>query len=289
MSYLVMETHRSYAIVLDQEGRFIKVANLGYEVGQSVGQIVEASDPKVTVLPFSKPVTNMLIAVACVLFMVIGSWPLYFQSMGTVKMEINPSVEISVNRLDYVIDLDGLNTDGKELIEDVKTFGKKVDEIANELTERAISLGFLDEGGEISLTVDGRNENWTAKKQEQLQKQLQTQFEYRFTINIVSPEAETPPESESIYEIPVPSTPVESQPISEWSDSDYDDTDYDDDDSLYGDSSYDEVDDGDTLYDDWDDDTNYDDDFDDDDDDVSDYSTYDESDYDDDDDSDYDD
>ena len=36
MNYLVMETKRSYAVLLDQEGRFLKAANLHYQVGQTV-------------------------------------------------------------------------------------------------------------------------------------------------------------------------------------------------------------------------------------------------------------
>ena len=30
MSYLVMETHPAYAVLLDEEGRFLKAANLRY-------------------------------------------------------------------------------------------------------------------------------------------------------------------------------------------------------------------------------------------------------------------
>ena len=30
MKYLVMETHPAYAVVLDEEGRFLKAANLQY-------------------------------------------------------------------------------------------------------------------------------------------------------------------------------------------------------------------------------------------------------------------
>ena len=32
MKYLVMETHPAYAVVLDEEGRFLKAANLQYQV-----------------------------------------------------------------------------------------------------------------------------------------------------------------------------------------------------------------------------------------------------------------
>ena len=36
MNYMVMECHPSYAVLLDEEGRFLKAANLHYETGQVV-------------------------------------------------------------------------------------------------------------------------------------------------------------------------------------------------------------------------------------------------------------
>ena len=36
MSYLVMECHPGYVVLLDEEGRFLKAANLRYETGQTV-------------------------------------------------------------------------------------------------------------------------------------------------------------------------------------------------------------------------------------------------------------
>ena len=46
MSYLVMEVHPAYAVVLDEEGRFLKAANLRYQVGDTVRDIVELRDRK---------------------------------------------------------------------------------------------------------------------------------------------------------------------------------------------------------------------------------------------------
>ena len=39
MKYLVMETHPGYCILLDEEGRFLKAANRGYSVGDTVQEI----------------------------------------------------------------------------------------------------------------------------------------------------------------------------------------------------------------------------------------------------------
>ena len=46
MNYLVMEVHPAYAVVLDEEGRFLKAANLRYQVGDTVQHIVELHRPR---------------------------------------------------------------------------------------------------------------------------------------------------------------------------------------------------------------------------------------------------
>ena len=46
MKYMVMECHLSYAVVLDEEGRFLKVANRQYEVGQTVTEVIEMQMPQ---------------------------------------------------------------------------------------------------------------------------------------------------------------------------------------------------------------------------------------------------
>lgn len=36
MTYIVMECHPGFAVLLDEEGRFVKAANRHYAVGQTV-------------------------------------------------------------------------------------------------------------------------------------------------------------------------------------------------------------------------------------------------------------
>lgn len=45
MKYLIMECHMAYAVVLDEDGRFLKAANMDYEVGQTVDTIMEIVEP----------------------------------------------------------------------------------------------------------------------------------------------------------------------------------------------------------------------------------------------------
>ena len=50
MSYLVMECRRSYAVLLDQEGRFVKAANLRYDTTVTRGAGIGDDDTVVRTL-----------------------------------------------------------------------------------------------------------------------------------------------------------------------------------------------------------------------------------------------
>ena len=45
MKYMVVECHPGYAVVLDDDGNFLKVANRKYEVGQLVTEVVPMQAP----------------------------------------------------------------------------------------------------------------------------------------------------------------------------------------------------------------------------------------------------
>ena len=65
MKYLVMETHPAYAVVLDEEGRFLKAANLHYQVGDTVQTIVELRQAKPRSPALWKPLSGLAAAAAC--------------------------------------------------------------------------------------------------------------------------------------------------------------------------------------------------------------------------------
>ena len=117
MTYLVMECHPSYAIVLDNEGRMIKAANLGYQEGQVVGEIIARQAPKAPILFRLAP----LAAAACLCLAVLGggAYGAYGMPYGTVEVRINPDVKMSVSYMDRVVGLEGVNEDGKKLIDQV--------------------------------------------------------------------------------------------------------------------------------------------------------------------------
>ena len=173
MTYLVMECGLSYAVVLDSEGRFLTVPNLGYQVGQTLEQ-VELPAPCRT---RRRGLPRWAAAAACVGLVLLGSWQVWRTPVGTVRMQINPDVRMSVNRFERVVALEGLNADGRTLIEGCRTYGRAAGAVSDLLADRAVELGYLESGGTITLTVDAARESWRTALEEQLLQGLDAHLE----------------------------------------------------------------------------------------------------------------
>ena len=160
MSYLVMECHMGYAVVLDEYGRFLKVVNCHYEVGQTVYDIIpvrERTQPTVYIRA-----ARIAVAVAACLLLVIGvSWWNWWMPYGSIYMKINPEVQMELNRYGDVLRVEGVNEDGKTLLEGYEYKGKDKTQIVKELIERAISLQMLSSGGEVRFDVDSSDQSFS--------------------------------------------------------------------------------------------------------------------------------
>lgn len=188
MSYLIMECARSYAVALDEEGRFVKVPNLGYEVGQRVEDVVVLDGPEAEVLEFSarrRGRGRLVAGVAAALLacaVLAGGVVVWRTPVGTVRMRINPEVSMEVNRLDRVVGLSGDNADGDALVEGFSYYGRTVDEVSDDLATRAEEQGYLDDGGTIEVTVESDDEDWKVATEDRLVVELEVHLEHRMIV-----------------------------------------------------------------------------------------------------------
>ena len=113
MNYLVMEVHPAYAVVLDEEGRFLKAANLHYQVGDTVRDIVELRLPREKRPALWKPLSGVAGLAACLCIVFFGYYQPNFVPYGALRIQINPDVELTLSRTDRVLELEGLNADGR--------------------------------------------------------------------------------------------------------------------------------------------------------------------------------
>ena len=262
MKYMVMECHLSYAVVLDEDGRFFNVANRHYEVGQTVENVIEMQDtqPVISAKPKThyKWIGSIAAMAACLVLIVTAVFQFGASPYASVYMTINPEVRIDVNRQDIVVDIEGINEDGKALVEDYGYKKKGLDLVMDELVDRAIEMGFLHEGGQITLTLDADDNEWIVTKSGTLNTHLNEYLTDKLSVTIEitnnPPEITIPIDPDTDYgdsdygeTTSEPSTETTTPSTgngTDYEDTDYDDSDYEDSrndgDTDYGDTDYDE-------------------------------------------------
>lgn len=210
MTYLVMECHPAYAIVLDQRGRMIKVANMGYEEGQKVADVMEQQSQ---ITPMRMRFASIA-AAACLFIALLGSgaYGAFFVPYGTVRMKINPDIMLSVSYMDRVVGLKGLNGDGGKLIEQVSFKGKHAEEMALLLAERAVDMGYLSDGGIVTVSADAGSSQWRQRREADIATGLEKQFHGRITVEIRTEEDGI---EEDGVEAGTPATSSVSQPVTQ--------------------------------------------------------------------------
>lgn len=263
MKYLVMECASAYAVVLADDGRFLKVANLRYEVGQTVADVVPLNLPERVDQPSNRRYWISSLAAMAACLILVAAMMFFRAPYASVYLTINPEVRIDVNRSDVVVGVEGVNDDGAMLLEGYDHRRKSLDTVMDELVDRAIAMGYLSDGGTVTLTLDADDE-WVVTHSDSLSTHLNEHLTDTISVTI-----EITSQSQGVV-IPVEpdygdtdygtETPAQTptQPVSGTDDERHDGSDYnapdgDDVTDSGGDSGYDEDDNGDSGYDDGDD------------------------------------
>lgn len=218
MKYIVMECHLSYAVVLDEEGRFLNVANRHYEVGQTVTDVIEMQDsqPAIKAKTRYKWIGSIAAMAACLILIVISVFQFGALPYASVYMTINPEVRIDVNKQDIVVDVEGINEDGRLLIKGYSYKKKDLNLVMDELIDRAVEMGFLHEGSQVTLTLDAHDDEWVVTKSDSLDVHLNEYLADKLSVTV---EITNKRSGNSVITMPI-------EPNGNTSDTEYGDSDY---------------------------------------------------------------
>ena len=250
MKYMVMECHTGYAVLLDEEGRFWKAADLHYEVGQTVENPLLMKQPQPSGRRrITRLVSSTVAAAAACLFLIFGFsyYQNYLRIYSSIYLSINPEVQMDLNRYGNVVRLTGTNEDGAKLLEGYNGRGKDKLTVADELIDRAIEMGFLSEGGQVSFFIDSPEDALFQEYGTELRAEINEHLDGRITITIEIVNYQNTPETESsTSESSVSETAAPQSTAPSGSDTDYvpaDDTEDDYGDTDYGPENDDDADD----------------------------------------------
>ncbi|NLZ54088.1 MAG: anti-sigma factor domain-containing protein [Thermoanaerobacteraceae bacterium] len=178
MKAIIVDFDGDYLIVANSRGDFKRIYN-NYS-GCQIGDEITIKDNRA--LLFGKMLSSkkVLALAACVLFMIMTSYGIYgyINPITYVTVDINPSVEFSLNRYDLVRDVRGLNEEGKNIIGDGRKYKNlRLDQALNLLLSSAVKADYLNKDtNTVMLTVSNVKDSISSDKKNQLQEIAKTQL-----------------------------------------------------------------------------------------------------------------
>lgn len=159
------EAESASEIVMGSSDRMLQPRDAHTRVAQTRVPQTRAVQTRVAQRTSGKPrtagwrVSSNLVTIAASLVMVLlltaGGYHMVLTPTTWVDVDINPSVELGLNRLNRVIDTKGINEDGVAVLEQVSLLGNKPEKAVKSIVETAARLGYMkpDQENVVALTV----------------------------------------------------------------------------------------------------------------------------------------
>ena len=164
MKAVIVEIRGIHAAALADDGCIIKVRNQNY----AIGQVIEM---KKQVLRKPAKVVALASAAAAVVMMCgVTAWA-YCTPYSYVSLDVNPSIEYSVNRFNRVLSVKAVNGDGEKILADLDLNNKTIDEAVQDTVGQIDKAGYFttEDPGGIVIATSSENEQDSQKLAADLQ------------------------------------------------------------------------------------------------------------------------
>ncbi len=139
---------------------------------------MDTSSENLKVIPFKERKNRSarrwrgaLASVAAAVILLVGAWFAYanYATQAVIAFDVNPSIELSVNRQEKILQVKPRNRQGETVIGDMKLKGVDLDVAVNALIGAMVRNGYITEiKNSILITVDSQN----TEQGDRLQKRL---------------------------------------------------------------------------------------------------------------------
>lgn len=150
MKAVIVELKNGYAAALTDDGCITKIVNKDYAIGQVI-ELKTRNTRKIAVWAAS--------AAAAVVLCTASVWA-YAAPYAYVSLDVNPSIEYSVNRFNRVLSARAVNEDGSEILNDLDLNNKSIEDAVRETVQRIAQAGYFDgeEPGGVVVAAASGNE-----------------------------------------------------------------------------------------------------------------------------------
>lgn len=171
---IIVDIDDNYLIVANSRGDFMRIYN-NY-AGCRVGDEITVKNSKKAIfrsILSSMPGRKALAVAACFLLMIVTGYSVYghVNPVTYITVDINPSIELSLNRYNLVLEARGLNDEGNNIVGDGREYrNMKLDKAFNMLLFRAMESNYLNMNtNTVMLTVSNVNDSISPNIEQQLQ------------------------------------------------------------------------------------------------------------------------
>lgn len=149
MRCVITEVKDNKAVLLNEFGEFMTVASKNYQVGQKV----EYKKQSLSQYKYIAACVIMLILVS------LSSYAYYFTPVSYASVDINPSLQLGINRFDKVVSIQPLNDDAKALLETISIKNEDITQSVDKIIEASKEMGYLsEENNHVEVDIVTKND-----------------------------------------------------------------------------------------------------------------------------------
>lgn len=199
---IVMEVTAKSIIVMNREGVFERIAagNRHCQVGEEIMYAPRQSSMRQPAFA----AVSVIVAAVMLCMMLFSGLPTVFADKSVVayvSIDINPSVEIGIDKREKVREVNGLNDQGAELVRGIHFKGKPLEDFADTLIRKAEEQQFFKQGSSDIVIASTIVKDGVSIDGEQLSEQLKQQ--------VLAQVVKSHPEQADAFQVTAFSAPAE--------------------------------------------------------------------------------
>lgn len=181
----IVELRGRFAAALTEDGRFVRVRNKGYEIGQAVRavRIERSAQPARR----RAQMTALASMAAGFLMLALGGFAGYRAPAGVVSLDVNPSIEYTINYFDRVLEVAAVNEDAVPVLSQIDGDSlryQSIDTAIEQTIETLRGNGYLLEETENDVVIS--SSSYSAAHAERLAARLEEQTAKQKDLTVVS-------------------------------------------------------------------------------------------------------
>ena len=169
-----------------EDGQFVRIPDNDYSIGQEITLLRRPVEKKKKQSTFRRKIAA--IAASAVLIATVGGGGIvYATPYGTVSIDVNPSIEYTINRFDRVLQVTGVNEEGQAVINAIgrnKLLNRTINTALSTTINQMEADGYLtEEDDPVVLSSETGSEQHSAELASSLEMHFSTQMEvYSLTV-----------------------------------------------------------------------------------------------------------